>query len=67
MYVQYRHAVGGQPKSRPYAALSLRLRLRLAGGSVPIATPDSLHSTCIKLQLSHATTSYPYPSSYREA
>ena len=49
--------------------LGLRLRLgrplRLAGGvggPVLVATPDSVHSKCIELQLSHATTSYPYAS-----
>ena len=42
----------------------LRLRLRLGGrgGSVPVAKPDSVHSTRIVLQLSLATTSYPHPS-----
>ena len=41
--------------------LRARLRLRLGGGvggSVPVAMPDSLHSTCIELQLSLATTSF---------
>ena len=46
-----------------YNASWLRLRLAGgAGGSVPVAMPHSVHSTCIGLQLSHATTSYPYPS-----
>ena len=41
----------------------LRLRLRLGGGgSVSVATPDSVHNTCIDLQLSLATTMYPHPS-----
>ena len=53
---------------RPYWPLGLlaslyrvRLRLRLGegvGGSVPVATPDSVHNTRIELQLSHATTLY---------
>ena len=37
------------------------LRLRLGGGVgglVPVAVPDSVHSTCIELQLSLATTSW---------
>ena len=44
--------------------IRLRLRLRLGGGggSVPVATPDYVHSTYIELQLSLATTSYPHPS-----
>ena len=46
-------------------AIRVRLRLRLGwgvDGSVPVATPDSVHSTGIELQLSLATTTYPYPS-----
>ena len=42
-----------------------RIRARLGGGvggSVPVGTQDSVHCTCIELQLSHATTSYPYLS-----
>ena len=31
------------------------LRLGGVGGSVPVATPDSVHSTCIELQFSLAT------------
>ena len=46
--------------------LGLRIRLRVGGGcvggSVPVSTTDSLHSTCSELQLSLATTSYPHPS-----
>ena len=45
--------------------VKVRPRLGLGGGgggSVSVATPDAVHSTCIELQLSHATTSYPYPS-----
>ena len=43
----------------------LWVRLRVGGGvvgSVLVATPDSVRSTCIELQLSHAKTSYPFPS-----
>ena len=46
-------------------ASTLRLKLGLrggSGGSVPVAMPDSVHSTRIKLQLSLATTSYLHPS-----
>ena len=42
----------------------VRLGLRLGGGvvgSVLVATPYSVHSTCIELQLSHVTTAYPHP------
>ena len=39
--------------------LSLELRLG-GGGSVPVATPDTVHSS--ELQLSLATTSYLHPS-----
>ena len=38
----------------------VRVRIRLGGGvggSVPVATTDPVHSTCIELQLAHATTS----------
>ena len=40
-----------------------RVRARLGGGGgILVATPDSVHSTFIELQVSLATTSYPYPS-----
>ena len=41
--------------------LTLRLRLDREGGSLPVTTPVSINSTCIKLQLSLAT-SVPHPS-----
>ena len=36
---------------RPRVRVRVRLRGRV-GGSVPVATPNSVHSTCIQLQLS---------------
>ena len=52
---------------RNFVASTMRtcLRLRLGEGvvgSVLVAAPDSVHSTCIELQLSLATSSYPHPS-----
>ena len=63
---RHRVRVGLRARAKVRLRLGVASGLRLgggSGGSVPVATPDSVHSTCIQLQLTHhTTTSYPHPS-----
>ena len=60
-WVAVRVTAWNRIKMRVGMRIRIRVRIRI-GGSVPVAAPDSVHSTCSELQLSHATTSYRYPS-----
>ena len=56
MYVRVgvRRGLKGGERLLSYSDIGLRLRLRLGGGvggSDPVAGPDSVHDTCIEVQL----------------